>query len=330
MVLVLFTEPDPEEAIIRSIKRCAYVIFPVSILWIKYYTALGRKFDEWGAMTSVGIAGGKNELGAVCLFMGAFLLWRWLRIRRADKTRARRDELWLLTFLLSTIAYALWKAHSGTSTICFLLAVGVIFGLELRAVDKRIIGYYLAMLCVAAIAAQLLFDVYGKVVDLSGHESTIEGRGRLWEVLLQTDHDPVLGVGYESYWLGERLQRIWDMPEFRWHPTQAHNGYIETYINLGAVGLIMLVGVILAAFRKCLEELRRDFEWGRIMLACLIAIVAHNWTEAGFKALDTVFFFFFLVSLRYPWKSIVMTPPGETNKRSWLELDEAVYAETGI
>jgi hypothetical protein len=32
--LVLFSEPDPEEALTRMMKRCAYLVFPISILWI--------------------------------------------------------------------------------------------------------------------------------------------------------------------------------------------------------------------------------------------------------------------------------------------------------
>ena len=37
MALIVLTEPDPEEAIIRLMKRCAYIVVPVSILFIKYY-----------------------------------------------------------------------------------------------------------------------------------------------------------------------------------------------------------------------------------------------------------------------------------------------------
>ena len=47
MALIVLTEPDPEEALIRLMKRCAYVVVPVSILWIKYYPRVGN-----GVMTS--------------------------------------------------------------------------------------------------------------------------------------------------------------------------------------------------------------------------------------------------------------------------------------
>jgi exopolysaccharide production protein ExoQ len=42
MALIVLTEPDPEEALTRLMKRCAYVVVPVSILWIRYYPQLGR------------------------------------------------------------------------------------------------------------------------------------------------------------------------------------------------------------------------------------------------------------------------------------------------
>ena len=48
MALIVLTEPDPKEALIRLMKRCAYVVVPVSILLIKYYPELGRGFEPVG------------------------------------------------------------------------------------------------------------------------------------------------------------------------------------------------------------------------------------------------------------------------------------------
>jgi len=36
MALIVFTEPDYKEALTRLMKRCAYVVVTVSILFIKY------------------------------------------------------------------------------------------------------------------------------------------------------------------------------------------------------------------------------------------------------------------------------------------------------
>ena len=51
MALIVLTEPDFEEALTRLMKRCAYVVVPVSILWIKYYPQIGTELRrvEWRA-----------------------------------------------------------------------------------------------------------------------------------------------------------------------------------------------------------------------------------------------------------------------------------------
>src|SRR5437667_9962727 len=71
MVLIVLTEPDPEEALKRLMKRCAYVVVPVSILFIKFYPKLGRVFDPWSGLgASTGINTNKNMLGADCMILG--------------------------------------------------------------------------------------------------------------------------------------------------------------------------------------------------------------------------------------------------------------------
>src|SRR5215813_2040066 len=60
MALIVLTEPDPEEALIRLMKRCAYVVVPVSILFIKFYPQLGRTFEQWtGLQAYTGITANK-------------------------------------------------------------------------------------------------------------------------------------------------------------------------------------------------------------------------------------------------------------------------------
>jgi exopolysaccharide production protein ExoQ len=299
MVLIVFTEPDPANALLRVMKRCAYVIIPVSILWMKYYPALGRATSEWGGVTNRGIAGGKNELGGICFIFALFFIWHLLQVLRTQRSNGRRDELRLTMGLLLLIGYCLRKAHSSTSTISLVLGILVMMLLGLRFVNKRQVGVYAVTAIAAFVVAQVTFDLYGSIVDLTGHENTIEGRGRLWETVLATDTNPMFGTGFESYWLGDRIQKIWEMPEFRWHPNQAHNGYIETYLNLGAVGLSLLVVLIIVTCFKCKQELLRAPEWGRLTTGYLIGILAHNWTEAGFKGLSIIFFFFYLIVINY-------------------------------
>jgi exopolysaccharide production protein ExoQ len=325
MVLVIFSEPDPMEAVVRLLKRVAYVVLPVSILWIKYYPELGRAIDDWGGpMMNGGITVGKNALGCISSILGLCFAWHLLQVLRTGKSKSRRNELWLIMGLLFLAGYCLSKAHSATSWVSLIVAALVMVLLGLRTVNVRLIGGYALAAVVIFVIAQLTFDIYGRIVDVSGHESTIEGRGRLWSQLMAMDTNPIFGVGFESFWLGDRLDKFQE--EFRWKPTQAHNGYLEAYLNLGVVGLSILIGFILATFHKCRHELLRNFDWGRLRMGLLIAIVIHNWTEAGFKGLAFPFLVFFIIAIDYP--PFAMAPsPASLDAATPEEETELVYSQ---
>jgi hypothetical protein len=86
-----------------------------------------------------------------------------------------------------------------------------------------------------------------------------------------------------------------------------------------------LIGFILATFYKCRRELLRNFEWGRFRMSCLVAILAHNWTEAGFKGLSLFFFAFFLIAIDCPALEIA-APRASLEATSPEEEPELIYS----
>src|SRR6266404_2502224 len=228
MALIILTEPDPEEALIRLMKRCAYVIVPVSILFIKYYPQLGRGYDEWTGMgMSTGITTSKNMLGADCLILGFFFFWHLLQTWQTERNTRRRNELRLIAGFLIGIWWLFSEAHSATSLISLFIAIVMVVFVGIRSINKNFIGMYILAALVLLVAAELAFGISGRLSEALGRTSTLSGRTELWEDLLKLDTNPILGAGFESFWLGERLQRVADI--YWWHPNEAHNGYLETY-----------------------------------------------------------------------------------------------------
>lgn len=322
MALILLTDPDPYQAIVTLMKRSAYIFVPLSILFIKYYPELGRAFDAWtGAAANCGLNTNKNELGWICMVLGFFLSWHLLQVLKSERSRVRRSELFLTCGLLCMIWWLLHKAQSATATMCLLFGLLVVVLLGLRFINRRLIGLYVMLFITGLVVAELTVGAFGHLVNLSGREATISGRGELWNELLALDTNPIFGTGFESFWLGDRLKTLWD--RHWWHPTEAHNGYLETYLNLGFIGLFLLAGVIIATFRKIRLELLRNFQFGRLRLGFLAAVLAFNWTEASFKGLSVIWFAFYIIAMDYPTPSL-----GEMEEASefYVETEEMELA----
>ena len=322
MALILLTEPDPEEALVTFIKRNAYVLLTFSIVAIKWYPEIGRRYDDWsGLAMNNGIAQNKNGLGGACFVLGYFLVWHFMRTWRTEKGKARKHELRLLFVLLLMAAYLLRKSHDATASLCLLIATTILFVTGRRWWNKKLIGVYVLIVLVGLGLAQLTFGVFTRVGELTGHESTLMGRMELWRDCLAVHTNPIIGVGFESFWMGDRLHLI--KGGRPWQPNEAHNGYLETYLNMGFVGLFMLFGLIIATFRKIRTDLFRIPEWGRFELGFLAAVVCYNLTEAGFRGLSLTWFIFFIVAVKRPRTEY--DPASEPSAVRSVEEDTLVY-----
>ena len=169
---------------------------------------------------------------------------------------------------------------------------------SMRFINKGYIGVYIVTAVLLFTVAEMLFGVHAGIVALLGRKPTLTDRTDVWELALQLQPNSLLGAGFESFWLGERLSVMWS--KYWWKPNQAHNGYIETYLNLGYIGLFVLVALILATFRKIRFDLFYRPDFGRLRLGFLLAILAYNYTEATFKGVHLLWTVFYLVAVDYP------------------------------
>src|SRR5262249_41340585 len=167
MALIILTEPDPIEALTVLMKRCAYIVVPVSILFIKYYDELGRGFDLWtGAAVNTGITTDKNALGADCLILGFFFFWHLLQTWPTELGKPRRNELFITGGFLAAIWWLLLTAHSSTSLVSLIVGVLIVAILRLQFIDKRLIGTYLVIGVLALVIGEWAFGIYAGTIQL--------------------------------------------------------------------------------------------------------------------------------------------------------------------
>ena len=296
MALIILTDPQPMAALRSVFRRCAYFLLPVSVLFIKYLPEYGRGFDNWtGQGFNNGIGLTKNDLGYVTMVMGIFFVWNLLILeRRADGTPPLKEIL-LCAFFIWIDGWLMMMADSATSIATLGIAVITMLALGWRIVSKRFFVTFFVVILLVGWALESAFDIYAQVVGLLGRKASLTDRTVVWADVLALQQQPWFGYGFESFWLGQRLDVLW--AKWWWKPIQAHNGYIETYLNLGWVGLVLLGGLILSTLRSISRQLLTDFDFARLRLAFLFAILAFNYTEAAFKGVHFVWTIFFIIAI---------------------------------
>lgn len=296
MALVILTDPNPEAALRTVFKRCAYVLLSCSVLLIKYFPEYGRAFDDFtGEPVNRGVGLTKNDLGYVCMVFGLYFVWALLTSRRISSTSVRRREVLISIMFLGATAYLFDLANSMTSLMGFVVGSTVILILLLPIVSIHRLGTWIAVAVIVAFGLDAMFDLQAELFRLLGRKPTLTDRTVVWADVLALQDRPILGFGFESFWLGSTRDALW--AKWWWRPTQSHNGYIETYLNLGAIGVMLLVAMLLSTFRKIRDSAMFHFDLAVLRMAMLIAIIMFNYTEAAFQGVHLIWTIFCIVAI---------------------------------
>jgi exopolysaccharide production protein ExoQ len=307
MILLVLSEKDPVSAIATLVRRTSYVLIPFSLLLIKYFRDLGVTHNEWtGAESLRGVTTDKNALGRLCLVAGLFALWDFLRARDAPLRIDTLNKL-IGSGIFAATLWLLLASNSATSLACLVLGAGVLVAIKLPVIRNRVryIGILVVFGGTFAVLVGLALNLPEMIVTSLGRNMTFTDRTFLWRDLFAS-HDRLLaGVGYDTFWLGERLD--WFM---RVHKVnEAHNGYIEVYLELGLIGLFLASGLLFSTFAKAKRLLTSNFEQGRLQMALLAVFVTYNATEAAYKATTSLAFVFLLIAITPSIERLNRHPP---------------------
>jgi exopolysaccharide production protein ExoQ len=285
MVLIILTDVNHEAAVKKFLSRSAFILIPLSVLFIRYFPEMGRYWDRWeGATYYSGVALDKNMLGCLCLVLGFGIVARFVESFREAGLLGRRSIA--AGVVLAMTLWLLYIADSATSTVCFVVGSTLIVLSMLRGGRPAIVHLMVGGMIAVGSAALLVPSAFVFFVESLGRDPTLTGRTELWETLLDLNSSPWLGAGFESFFLGERLEILW--MKYWWRPNQAHNGFLEVYLTLGVVGLCLLALLLATGYRRAIAIYRQDPLGGSLRLACIAVALAYNVTEAAFKVTHPV------------------------------------------
>jgi exopolysaccharide production protein ExoQ len=296
MALIIVTDLQPATALRRLLSRVGFVLLPASVLLIKYYPYLGRGYDVWSGEQHVnGVTLDKNLLGLITYVLAVGALWQVLRLWRESDLPNRSRQLLAQCTLLGFGIWLLSKADSATSETCFIIATFVMLATGLRRIRSRPAAVHSLIFALVLLGGLIkvtgadtaVFHALGRKADLTGRASDI------WPLLIPMAPNALIGAGFESFWLGPRLLKVWAaFPNL--YVDEAHNGYIEVYLNLGAIGVGLISLIIIHGYRRSVAAFRNDPGLAGLALAYVLSAAMYSYTEAGFRMLDSAWAFLLL------------------------------------
>jgi exopolysaccharide production protein ExoQ len=326
MALILLTERDWVFSVKQVLARVGFVLLPLSVLLVKYYPDLGRAYAlQWeGTQFFIGAASDKNMLGMACMVFGFASFWRLLQTSRGP----HRDRSRAYIVHGSVLAMAIWLLYisdSKTSLACFVATSALIAAHTFSKVARKRWMLNLSVGAIVLVCAAVVFlDVGGGLLKSMGRDSTLTGRTYIWDVLLKVPINPIVGTGFESFWLGERLVRLWTFPEV-YGINEAHNGYLEMYLNLGWIGVAFLAVLLWTSYKNLLRLIEREAGAGRLRLGYFVIALVYNFTEAGFRSPGLLWFAFLLATIAFPQGLLAGVPAANARPvRPELEKAEPV------
>jgi O-antigen ligase len=143
-------------------------------------------------------------------------------------------------------------------------------------------------------------------------DSSFTGRQVIWDFAdYEIGRRPLLGWGYQSFWLvGPDAPSILEAPGWVKNMPNAHNGYYDTKLELGYVGLTLLLSFIITTLHAIGRMADRDRARAWLVLSLALFVICYNYLEStwmrGFEFLWVVFLFVAAEIGRY-WQSFPLT-----------------------
>ena len=250
-----------------------------------------------------GIFSAKNYLGNLALF--------FLTVAMSYRPRAtflRLVRVSQVLFCLTAIAF------SRAATAYMLTAIYVVYFVILKTLHGFRKKDYLVVCLILAgtlFAAVVVIAVWpNSLFNLLGKDLTLTGRTQIWTSALESiAKRPLLGYGYQAFWLGLEGESYRVILDVEWVLAQAQNGYLDVLLEMGVAGLVVVLLVFGFAFRDGVVCLLRSRDQAQLCavewyFAIVILTLIYNLDESFLfdpKHLGSMIFLLACVGLKVEW-----------------------------
>ncbi|WP_339085054.1 O-antigen ligase family protein [Hyphomicrobium sp. ghe19] len=235
-------------------------------------------YDTWKGPEIIGYPGYfsfKGELGecaAVAFLLSLHELFY----------RGRRRVIGLIVLVISVYLAIESKSKGslGMAIISPTLALAVLF------IGRLIRTSPALTLLPIPLTYYVMSKVYGNILNriswyaLGNYD--LSGRAYIWNfVQYEISKKPILGWGYQSFWLvGPNGPSVLEAPGWIKGMPSGHSGYLDTMLELGYVGWMLLVAFIFATLHAIGRVAERNLLRAWLLLTLALFVILSNFLES--------------------------------------------------
>jgi len=288
MVLTSVVVPAMLAARTVDLMRGVFLCFAIGAI-LNVFFVLNNPADLVNAYNGYpGYFMGKNYLGE---FAAATL---FLALHEVLRSGTRR----LLGIVFAVVAAVLLFVANSKTAMGLAIVVPALAGLML--IVRRLTGISPAvfLLCVPVcylIVSSISGISMNHISYLLYGDSTFTGRTLIWDFAnYEIGRRPLFGWGYQSFWLvGPDSPSIVEAPGWIKGMPNSHNGYVDIMVELGYIGLTLVLGFVVATFHASGRVAERDAARGWLLLSLALFVTMYNFLESlwmrGFEFLWVLF-----------------------------------------
>lgn len=189
----------------------------------------------------------KNSMGELLLLAGAVLAATW---------PGRLIPRWLAAAGLALVFALALPTGSATALALLVALAASLTALLVLRLPHHVAALLIALgLGLAALVTALTLLQPGLLFELLGRDPTLTGRAQLWAFVDQLIAErPWFGHGYRTVFAQPWVQQ-WVVNALGWPAPHAHNGYREILLDLGLVGLLLVLPILFGTLARAVRRL---------------------------------------------------------------------------
>jgi exopolysaccharide production protein ExoQ len=289
-----FTLPE----FLRLVAMMFATVGSISLLTVFANPGFGR--EDWGSGPWQGIYDDKNLLGSAAslAIISQVIFFPYVRGR----------ERWFLCASILLSGILLIGANSATAFInCAIVVVAALVAIACRS--PKFGGFARFAAVIGAVVVATTIYVSGltpdSVYSMLGRQSNLTGRTDFWPYIEQAVADrPVLGFGYDAFFrssVGSDYLQEYVEQAGGWSPYHAHNSFLQTELDAGYVGLVILIIVLATSFFRAISYFTRERGSAAIWpLAVIAFLTCGSYTETYYLNYNTLEWILLIAAIVYP------------------------------